>query len=125
MAGQGQAMTPLRATVGLAGPYDFLPIVDPVIQIIFGPERQWPATQPINHVDGSEPPMLLLVDDGDQTVNPGNTVRFAARIRNKGGAVKEKHYPGFSHTLVGALAAPQLFLAPTPDDSVDFMNRYP
>jgi acetyl esterase/lipase len=115
----------IRAMVGLAGPYDFLPIKDPVIQTIFGAERQWPATQPINHVYRDEPPLLLLVDDGDETVNPGNTVRLAARIRDKGGVVEEKHYPGLSHTkLVGALAAPLRFLAPTLDDSVDFMNRY-
>jgi hypothetical protein len=70
--------------------------------------------------------MLLLVDEGDQTINPGNTVRFAARIRHKGGAVEEKHYPDRSHTkLVGALAAPLRFLAPTLDESVDFMSRYP
>ena len=48
----------VAATVGLAGPYDFLPLTDPALKDIFGPRASRPQTQPINYVDGAAPPML-------------------------------------------------------------------
>jgi acetyl esterase/lipase len=115
------AHTAIRGTVGLAGPYDFLPITDPTLQAIFGPEKQWPASQPINFVDGKEAPMLLLAGDDDKVVDPANTTRLADRIREKGGKVTVKIYPRIGHlTLMGAVAGPLHFLAPVLDDSVAF-----
>ena len=51
----------LRGFVGLAGPYDFLPLTDPDFVDMFGhdPAGQL-ASQPVHFVDGDEPPMLLL-----------------------------------------------------------------
>ncbi len=37
----------IRGVIGLAGPYDFLPLVDPVLIDIFGGAREM-ATQPIS-----------------------------------------------------------------------------
>lgn len=114
----------IKGTIGLAGPYDFLPLTDPKLKAIFGPEDRLAQTQPINFVDGREPPMLLIAGTDDETVDPGNTTRLAARIRSQGGAVTEKHYPGVGHIkLVGALAAPLRFLAPTLDDVTAFLDR--
>ncbi len=113
----------IRAMVGLAGPYDFLPLDTPALKVIFGPEDQWPGTQPINHVDGNAPPMLLMAGRDDDVVDPGNTARLAARIRAKGGAVEEKYYSGIGHErLVGALAAPLHFLAPVLEDITRFID---
>ena len=42
--------------VGLAGPYDFLPLKDETLKTIFGPPARLPATQPINHVVAAAPP---------------------------------------------------------------------
>jgi acetyl esterase/lipase len=39
--------------IGLAGPYDFLPLHDDVLKTIFGPEAERPRSQPINYVDTS------------------------------------------------------------------------
>jgi acetyl esterase/lipase len=103
----------LRGVIGLAGPYDFLPLHSDELKIIFGPPQARPDTQPINHVDGQAPPMLLMTDLGDKVVDPGNTQRMATRIKEKGGKVETATFPGLSHALVlGALAAPLRFLAP-------------
>jgi len=93
----------LAGVIGLAGPYDFLPITDPDVIPVFAPVNDGPASQPITYVDGSNPPMLLLAGTADQTVNPRNTERLAARIREKGGPVQSKLYPGIGH--IGILTA--------------------
>ena len=93
----------IAGVVGLAGPYDFLPLRDDKLKIIFGPEESRADTQPINHVDGMAPPMLLLAGSRDKTVDPGNTTRLAAAIRARGGEVGASIVPGKSH--VGVLTA--------------------
>ena len=113
----------IRAFVGLAGPYDFLPLTDPVLKIIFGPEQERPATQPINFVDGKAPPMFLAAGTDDDTVDPGNSTRLANRVHEKGGEAIVKFYPDIGHAeLVGAMANSLRFLAPVRNDVVDFLN---
>ncbi len=114
----------IRATVGLAGPYDFLPLDTEVLKSIFGPPEQWPSTQPINHVDGDAPPLLLMAGSEDDVVKPANATRLADRIRAKGGHAQEKYYLGIGHMkLLGALAAPLRFIDPVLDDATNFMNE--
>jgi acetyl esterase/lipase len=71
----------LAGIIGLAGPYDFLPITDPKIAQVFGPESDWPESQPVNFVDGDEPPFLLLQGTADKVVWPRNAPHLAARLR--------------------------------------------
>jgi acetyl esterase/lipase len=114
----------IASAVGLAGPYDFLPLTDPVLQVIFGTEADLSRTQPITFADGSAPPLLLISGLDDTTVRPANSMRLAARIREHGGAAMEKYYPGVGHVaLVGAIAAPLRFVAPTLRDVVGFLQR--
>lgn len=111
----------IRDVVCLAGPYDFLPLDDPEINSIFGPPKGWPATQPINHVDGHSPPMLLATGSDDTVVRPENSAKLAARLRAKGAAVREIVYPDVSHAeLLGAFSVPLRFLAPSLHDTVAF-----
>jgi acetyl esterase/lipase len=113
----------IAGTVGLAGPYDFLPLRSATLKAIFGPEAQWPATQPINYVRGDAPPMLLATGTDDTTVGPYNSENLAERIRSEGGRVSERYYKGVGHApLVGALAWPLRFTAPVLADAVQFMN---
>ena len=119
----GLHRTDLRGVIGLAGPYDFLPLESDELRAIFGPPAQLPQTQPINFVDGKAPPMLLLAGARDTTVDPSNSVRLAARIRQAGGVVEEKIYPGIDHEeIVGSLGVPLRFLAPTLKDCLSFMG---
>jgi acetyl esterase/lipase len=119
----------IRGTVGLAGPYDFLPLHDAELEAIFAPAVPLASSQPINHVSGDQaspsraPPMLLLAGQADTTVEPANSTRLAARIRAAGGAVQERLYPGIDHKeIIGAFAGPLRFLAPSLRDSVAFMH---
>ena len=100
--------------IGLAGPYDFLPLApdDARARAALGDEPG-PDTQPITFVDGSEAPALLLVGEADTTVDPANSLRLAERIRARGGAVTLERYAGLGHVeLLGALARAGRSLAP-------------
>lgn len=109
--------------IGLAGPYDFLPIESRVLQDIFGGAER-AETQPISFVTGQEAPALLVTAQRDTLVSPGNTERFAARIRAMGGRVEERAYDRVNHfTLIGAFAPGLGLLAPVKRDVDDFVWR--
>ena len=113
----------LARVVGLAGPYDFLPLHTEELRQIFGPGPATPATQPIAHVDGRNPPMLLLAGTADRTVMPDNSTRLAERIRMRGGPVEARLYDGVDHIeIVGAIAGSLRFLAPTLRDCLSFLR---
>lgn len=96
----------LRGVIGLAGPYDFLPIRSRPLRAVFGDDpARHRASQPIAHVDGSEPPFLLLHGRDDRRVDPGNSTRMAQRLRARGVPVQLHLLPGSGH------AAPVLRLA--------------
>jgi acetyl esterase/lipase len=87
----------LAGIVGLAGPYDFLPITDPLIKQAFGPESEWPKSQPVNFVDGDEPPFLLLQGTADKLVWPRNAERLATKLRAQHEPVEVDMIDGASH----------------------------
>jgi acetyl esterase/lipase len=113
----------LAGLVGLAGPYDFLPLTSPTLMTIFGPEEDRPATQPINYVGANPLPALLAAGRHDRVVDPQNATRLARRMREVGGEVEVKFYPLAAHAnLVGAFAAPLRWLAPVLADTVRFIE---
>lgn len=111
--------------VGLAGPYDFLPIKDPAIQKVFAhPEPA--ATQPITHVKGGEAPSFLAVAPSDTVVRPGNSERLARRLQQHGSRVALQAYPRTNHlTLVGSFSPLLQGLAPIAEDVARFMHELP
>ncbi len=113
----------LAGVIGLAGPYDFLPLRDETLKIIFGPPDQRPDTQPINHVNGQDPPMLLLAGDKDGVVDPGNATRLAAAVTARGGTVGVHIYPGVGHVgLLTAILAAFRHRAPVLEAVMDFIT---
>jgi acetyl esterase/lipase len=113
----------LAGVIGIAGPYDFLPLESENLKIIFGPEELRPKTQPINYVNGDEPPMLLLRPANDSVVDPGNSARLAKRIEEKGGKATVKTYDRIGHlSIVGTFSPLLSFLAPVRDDLVKFVR---
>ncbi len=105
LAEAGTSRSRLAGAIGLAGPYDFLPITGPEVRAVFAPVDDGPASQPVTYVDGHAPPLLLLAGTADETVRPRNTEALAARVRAAGGQVEEKLYPGVGHIgLVIAIA---------------------
>ena len=107
LAREGLRRSDVRGVIGLAGPYDFLPLTEADLFGVFSAASSLEATQPIRYVRGGEPASLLITGDADTTVKPGNTVRLAARLREKGSTVVERHYGSLNHyTLLARLAAP-------------------
>ena len=93
-AGADQSI--LAGAIGVAGPYDFLPITNETrIEIFGGPDRL--ETQPIHFIEGKRPPMLLLTGDRNSNILPRNTHNMAARMREQANDVDEIVYPGIDH----------------------------
>ncbi len=90
----------LRGFIGLAGPYDFLPLKQRDLIEIFGGSEGIPETQPINFVSPAAPPALLLHGATDRIVWADNTRRLAARWRQVGRPVKEIIYPHYKHLTI-------------------------
>ncbi|MEO5659816.1 MAG: alpha/beta hydrolase [Polaromonas sp.] len=101
-------LTPARLAgwIGLAGPYDFLPIVDAKSRVAFN----WPDTpadsQPLLHASKASPPALLLAAENDSVVNPQrSTVALAQKLKASGVRVESTLFEGVGHiTLLGSMA---------------------
>jgi acetyl esterase/lipase len=102
--------------IGIAGPYDFLPLKDETLKVIFS-GGDMSRTQPITFVAGGEPPAMLVAGVDDETVDPRNTTRLAARLRARGGDVTEVEYPSIGHAaIIGAFSPLLQPLAPVLND---------
>jgi acetyl esterase/lipase len=115
--------TDLAAFIGLAGPYDFLPIESKTLRTIFGGAYR-AETQPISFVTGKEAPSLLNTARRDRLVSPSNSRRMAAMIHAHRGVVAERTYGGVGHlTLIGAFAPGLRVLTPVLRDVTQFVWR--
>jgi acetyl esterase/lipase len=113
----------VRGLVGLAGPYDFLPLTGTVTRAVFGFPDTPVTTQPIHYATSVAPPALLVTGGQDDVVDPGNSHRLATRLRAEGARAREIVYPDLGHrTLVAALAAPFRSWAPVLDDIAAFVD---
>lgn len=121
-----QQMQPsqLRGWIGLAGPYDFIPIVNEDVRPVFFYPNTPPESQPINHVSSQSPPALLMAPEKDELVNPRrNTGGMAAKLRSVGVPVSELYFDKTSHvSLLAAIAWPLRSLAPVLDTAIDFIQ---
>lgn len=113
----------IAGLIGVAGPYDFLPLRSSRLKEIFSGDN--PRTQPINFVGSNEPPALLLHGSGDTTVEPGNTTRLAAKLRANGNDATAIVYPNVGHVeIVGAFAPLLKGVAPVVDDVDRFIRNH-
>ncbi len=106
LAGAGFGRERLAGVVGLAGPYDFLPITGEDIKPVFASVDDGPLSQPVTYVDGRNPPMLLMAGTDDTTVNPLNTASLAEKVRAAGGPVEARALPGIGHIGIVTAFAP-------------------
>jgi acetyl esterase/lipase len=121
----------LAGWVGLAGPYDFLPIEVPEARVAFS----WPDTpqdsQPLFHARRAQPPRtpsaLLLAARKDTLVDPvRNSQGLAQALRQQGVPATLELLDRVSHiTLIGSFAAPLRGLAPALDRVSVFVSRQP
>ncbi len=124
LAASGLSPSVLRGFIGLAGPYDFLPIQNTDTRPVFFYPDTPPSSQPISHASASAPRALLIASNSDSLVNPvRNTGGLANKLRGLGVDVNEVYFDSTSHTsLVGALAWPLRGLAPVLDTLDRFVN---
>jgi len=129
LAAHGLTPATLAGWVGIAGPYDFRPLLDRALMAIFNPPddpETTPAdTQPIFYANAAAPPALLVAAHEDHVVYPGvNTGGMAQRLRALRVPVTERYYRHANHyTVVGAFAGVLRPLAPVLDDVCTFVAR--
>ncbi|SOD22772.1 Acetyl esterase/lipase [Variovorax sp. YR752] len=104
----GASPKQLAGWIGLAGPYDFLPIGDPQAQAAFNWPDTPPDSQPLAHVTPASPRALLMAASKDDLVYPDrNTGQMATALRAAGVPVQVRLFDNLSHvTLIGAFARP-------------------
>jgi acetyl esterase/lipase len=114
----------IRGVIGIAGPYDFLPLKDPDLIDIFGGDAV-PETQPIAYVDRKLPPMLIVHGSGDTTVHPKNERRLAKKLRGFGSEVETREYDGIGHIEIIVSLAPWFRGRTTlRDDIIQFVKSH-
>ena len=122
LASTGLKPKDLAGIVGIAGPYDFLPLTDPDLVEVFGEKKDWPASQPVNFVEGDEPPFLLLQGLADKVVWLRNSTSLQSRLSKVDVPVRLITYPSIGHfRIAAAFRFPGL--APTLRDTADFILR--
>lgn len=104
----GASPKQLAGWIGMAGPYDFLPIGNPDAQVAFNWPDTPPDSQPMAHVSASAPRTLLMSASKDKLVDPvRNTRQMADRLRAVGVPVQMREFDNLNHiTLIGAVAGP-------------------
>jgi acetyl esterase/lipase len=124
---QGQSPASLAGWIGLAGPYEFLPISNPQAQVVFHHPHYPPGTQPIDYVQRHTPRAFLGAAHNDHLVNPvRNTEQMAARLKAAGAPVQMKLYEGVDHvTLVASMAWSLRWMSTVLDDVSSFMQHDP
>jgi acetyl esterase/lipase len=112
----GRAPSELAGFIGLAGPYDFLPMTNPDTQPVF--------FHPNYYATATAPRTFLGAAKEDSLVNPQrNTVGLHDRLKAAGAPTTLRLYDRVNHvTLVAVLGAPVRWLAPVLDDVVGFVN---
>lgn len=114
----------IRGMIGLAGPYDFLPITDPDLRDLFGPPETFDNTQPIFHVDGNNPPLLLMHGGKDETIDIKNTNNLFDRVKRAGGGAEKVIYPDLTHSRILDVVGQRLQGSADVVNKIDaFVNR--
>ncbi len=114
----------LRGWIGLAGPYDFIPIKNEATRPVFFYPDTPADSQPIHHITSTAPPALLITSTKDSLVDPArNTGGLSRQLRAEGVSVTELYFDSTSHeTLVGTIAWPLRGLAPLLDQVERFVK---
>jgi acetyl esterase/lipase len=124
LAQAGVAPHAICGVVGLAGPYDFLPFDNISTIATFGHAPDPVETQPIAHVRGDAPPLLLLHGAQDRRVFPRNSLSLARAMAGCGGSSETHVIDGVGHEgLIMRFARPFSRDRRPLDQVLDFLAR--
>jgi acetyl esterase/lipase len=120
----GSSPDRLAGWLGVAGPYDFIPIKNPKVKPVFHHPDVPPESQPIRHVSAGAPRSFVAAAASDSLVDPQrNSVQLATALKGAGVPTTLKLYEHNNHfTVIGAIAPPLRFLAPLLDDVEAFVK---
>lgn len=124
LAQVGLSPAALAGWVGLAGPYDFLPIENPDAQVAF----EWPMTradsQPLSHATAAAPRTLLMAAVKDDLVNPQRSTQgLGNKLQSLKVPVRVLMLERVSHvTIAAAIAKPLRWLAPVLPEVLSFIG---
>ncbi len=115
----------VRATVGLSGPYDFLPFDS---RRSIAAMNEWPRpieTQPIAYASASAPPVMVVTGASDDTVKPRNAILLAQKLTRLGSIVEFRAYDDLGHEDIAmALSKPFRGRAPVLAETSAFLQKH-
>jgi len=91
--------------VGLAGPYEYMPMDVPNVTDIFKQAGGIKNAMPLTYIDGKQPPMLLLHGVADDIITVKNSQNMQKKIIRDGGDVTVKLYPGVGHDILWTIVS--------------------
>ena len=114
----------IKAAVGLAGPYDFLPFDVAASVNAFGRVADPTLTQPVTFARADAPPIWLGHGTEDAIVHAEDTTILCDRMHAVGGRCEYKLYRGLNHADLISTFSP-LFRkkAPVLADATAFLHR--
>lgn len=87
----------IHGMIGLAGPYDFYPFSEDDHFDLFGPEENYPVSQPVNYVRADAPPLYLLHGRDDMRVRRGHSKSLMEKQQAAGGRANREVYDDMGH----------------------------
>lgn len=122
LAQQGVDNGKLAGVIGLAGPYDFLPITEPLVKKVFATANPITISQPVNFVQPGQLPVLLAVGLKDSRVNPENSFSLADKLERAGRRVQLLTYPETGHAgILLSISRPLQGLTDVADRMTEFI----
>ncbi len=114
----------LAGFIGIAGPYNFLPMTNPDTQPVFFHPNYPNGSQPIEYVSKQSPRSFLGAAVSDTLVIPErNTKVLAQRLNAAGSPVVLKMYERVNHmTIIASFVWPLQLLAPVHGDVIAFIQ---
>lgn len=111
----------LRGSIGISGPYDFLPFTDDDIKDMFSTAPDL-DTQPITFIHAGMAPMFLATGRGDTDVKPKNTYNLARKSEALHNSIEVHTYDNVEHIgIILSLANGFRSKAPLLDDIAGFV----
>jgi len=97
----------IDGVIGLAGPYDFLPLEEGNAEDAFGETQRIAETQPVNFARADAPPMLLATGFQDEAVEPANSRALYDALAAKGARARHAVFNDMGHAgIIMTLARP-------------------